>query len=445
MSTLLPHVPTALKAKALAGFEWNRDEVREVAADHDITDGRTLLLEAVHFDAGDKILSGTDLRRAALSIASPTHAQLGRGFNGQYKGRLFNAKELDAALRHFGVADVTGVLERAIVGIPKGGTIDFETLRNASSALAAPFTRDLEFSSRRVEATVAKQALPGRSALLGAARLVDDGDRILSPLELKQAAKFTQALVPPNDVAEVLKRIGQLEGRDDVKVTTIGQAKNFPIHALHFPSTSGAPRLKVLVTGGVHGNEPAGTGAAMLLVERWLQDPELRNHIDLTVIPLVNPRSMHNGTRRTPAGVDLNRRFNRPAGAYPEVDAVRGVLTSGGFDLVMDLHSGGAKRDGFWLLHHGAKEILPPALRSFGERWPRLVRNVAPYTMKTPGLGESSNAATLKGLAASLGVPWAMTLEAPASVSYHDGVLGEFDLLESIMASALETKTPKAA
>ena len=445
MTTLPPHVPKAPKAKRLEGFAWNREEVREVAALHRITDGRSLLLEAVHFDAGDKVLSGPDLQRAALSIVSPTHAQLGRGFSGEFKGRRFDAKELDAVLRHYGVADATSVLERASIEVEEGQKIALDQLSRAAKQLAAPFTRDLQFSPKRVETTVERHALPGRSTLLGAGRLVDDGDRKLSPLELRLAARFAHGLVPPNDVAEVFTRISKLEGRSDVQVTQIGKTGDFPIHALHFPSTSASPKLRVLVTGGVHGNEPIGTGAAMLLVDRWLKNPELREQVELTVIPLVNPRGLQQGTRRTPRGVDLNRRFDRPAGSYPEVDAVRGTLTAGKFDLVMDLHSGGAKRDGFWLLHQGAADIVKPALRSFGERWPRLLRNVAPYAMKTPGMGESNNAATLKGLAASLGVPWSMTIEAPASVSYHDGVLGEFDMVESIMSAAVSAKTKSAA
>jgi hypothetical protein len=57
-----------------------------------------------------------------------------------------------------------------------------------------------------------------------------------------------------------------------------------------------------------------------------------------------------------------------------------------------------------------------------------------PYTLDQPGLGESGNGHTLKGLGAASGARWSATFEAPGSVSYLDQVLGENDMVLETLA-----------
>ena len=71
---------------------------------------------------------------------------------------------------------------------------------------------------------------------------------------------------------------------------------------------AGRPRrLRVLLTGGVHGDEPAGVEAVLGFVEEdmspWLEQ------VEFTVVPWVNPVGYVRDTRDNGDGADINRSF----------------------------------------------------------------------------------------------------------------------------------------
>ena len=96
----------------------------------------------------------------------------------------------------------------------------------------------------------------------------------------------------------------------------------------------------VLVTGGVHGDEPEGQVAALNLA-RETRPEDVRGR--LIIIPCLSPEASRAYTRLWPSGANLNRSFpGSPAGTPDEVlaDYVTRVL----FPLaaaVCDIHSGG--------------------------------------------------------------------------------------------------------
>lgn len=96
--------------------------------------------------------------------------------------------------------------------------------------------------------------------------------------------------------------------------------------------TEGVPRL--LITAGIHGEEPASVLGAM----RWLvsRSAEWRAHIDMTVIPCINPWGFERGIRFGPHGLDLNREFDAPK--HPFTQAVTDFLKGRRFHLFMDQH-----------------------------------------------------------------------------------------------------------
>jgi protein MpaA len=65
-----------------------------------------------------------------------------------------------------------------------------------------------------------------------------------------------------------------------------------------------APRRRVLVIGGLHGNEPATPPAV-----RGLMEAEIDPDLEVWLVPVANPDGVAAGLRCNAAGVDLNRNF----------------------------------------------------------------------------------------------------------------------------------------
>jgi len=131
-----------------------------------------------------------------------------------------------------------------------------------------------------------------------------------------------------------------------------------PIVAYRF----GKGERRVLILGGVHGDE-FGADAAEQLIQRLKDSPEsVPEGVEISVIPVVNPDGREALTRGNSQGVDINR--NMPSknwasklnkkdssgkrglqggaapGSEPESQAVMGYLDRG-FAAVVSLHSKG--------------------------------------------------------------------------------------------------------
>jgi protein MpaA len=76
-----------------------------------------------------------------------------------------------------------------------------------------------------------------------------------------------------------------------------------PILAYHFGQKSQGARI--LILGGVHGDEIEGIVAAFGLLEKFKTDFSLK--LDLTIVPMFNVDGSLHRTRGNGAGVDLNR------------------------------------------------------------------------------------------------------------------------------------------
>jgi hypothetical protein len=103
-------------------------------------------------------------------------------------------------------------------------------------------------------------------------------------------------------------------------------------------------RDDVVVTGGVHGNEPSGAAALEPLSVAGFR----------TFGPC-NPWGLAHNSRNLENGRDLNRAFARVG--VPEVDAVKAFLESNRPGLLLDLHEDG-KAAGAYLIQHGPDDDL---------------------------------------------------------------------------------------
>ncbi|HET7689300.1 MAG TPA: M14 family zinc carboxypeptidase [Nocardioidaceae bacterium] len=65
-------------------------------------------------------------------------------------------------------------------------------------------------------------------------------------------------------------------------------------------------RVKAVVLGAIHGDEPAG-----IVLARALKEARRIEGVDLWVVPTINPDGVARGTRGNARGVDLNRNWGR--------------------------------------------------------------------------------------------------------------------------------------
>ena len=98
-----------------------------------------------------------------------------------------------------------------------------------------------------------------------------------------------------------------------------------------------ASRPTVLITGGVHGDEPAGVHAALAFLADGQR--ELHDAFQFIVFPCLNPSGLDAHTLETQSGVNLNRLFGIGS-TQPEVRAVEDWLQLHPvrFLMTFDLH-----------------------------------------------------------------------------------------------------------
>ena len=93
----------------------------------------------------------------------------------------------------------------------------------------------------------------------------------------------------------------------------------------------------MLISGGVHGDEPAGVHAALAFLADGQR--EFNDVLQFVVFPCVNPSGFDAGTLETASGANLNRLFGIDS-TQPEVRAIEDCLRiyARRFRMTFDLH-----------------------------------------------------------------------------------------------------------
>lgn len=133
-----------------------------------------------------------------------------------------------------------------------------------------------------------------------------------------------------------------------------GHVEHHPLYYAELLPT-GASCATVLISAGIHGDEPAGVEAAWHLLAH---PPRWARPFHLVLFPCLNPSGYELHTRANARGTDLNRMF-REENPPPEVAAYLRVLAGRRFDLALALHEDSDGR-GFYLYE------LCPRGREFG-------------------------------------------------------------------------------
>ena len=136
------------------------------------------------------------------------------------------------------------------------------------------------------------------------------------------------------DIQAVLRDIESAARQFGWKPETFLNAAGLELFALTRPdSRSSQGALRVYISTGIHGNEPAGPLAA----RRLLQENRWPVPLDLTLCPCLNPSGFVLNRRENRRGIDLNRQYRLPQ-AEEVVAHVAWLERQAPFDLCLCLH-----------------------------------------------------------------------------------------------------------
>ena len=163
---------------------------------------------------------------------------------------------------------------------------------------------------------------------------------------------------------QVVSRIDALD-RSTVSVGVLGTVFDYEIRALKVGRRSETKKT-ILMTGGVHGDEPAGVEAVLTFlegpVETYLDD------FFFCVIPCVNPSGLDLGTRENKEKQDVNRGMSDDD--VPESVILRKFIEGRHFDVFFDHHED-YEASGFYMYeaereNHLLGEQIVEAVKAIG-------------------------------------------------------------------------------
>ena len=113
---------------------------------------------------------------------------------------------------------------------------------------------------------------------------------------------------------------------------------------------------RVLISGGIHGDEPAGVQTIVSFLENRLY-LDFLNHWEITLLPCINPSGYDAGTRNNYADIDLNRKFKENR-TPTEVTFVKDVFGNP-YQLDLELHED-VDSSGYYLYQKEPSKTLSP-------------------------------------------------------------------------------------
>ena len=138
------------------------------------------------------------------------------------------------------------------------------------------------------------------------------------------------------DYAQVLNRLNLALG-DVSKIHTLGYIQNPNNHYPFKKIFIGQKNSKrVLISAGIHGDEPAGIETICAFLESGMYKSYL-NKWDFIILPCINPYGFEHDIRENQDNKDLNRLFKLNAPPL-EVRLAQSVIESSYFNLTLELH-----------------------------------------------------------------------------------------------------------
>jgi predicted deacylase len=166
------------------------------------------------------------------------------------------------------------------------------------------------------------------------------------------------------DYREIEQRLCALPRRD-WQVDSVARVWGYPFFCVRREIDKRADT--VLVTAGIHGEEPGSVEGAL----RWLERGEWAKwRVNWFVLPCINPYGWERNQRRNAQRRDINRQFRNPA-VCPEAQLVKKLVEGRRFLFAFDHHEDVDSR-GYYLYE------LRPGPPFIGERIVAAVGKVIP-------------------------------------------------------------------
>lgn len=136
--------------------------------------------------------------------------------------------------------------------------------------------------------------------------------------------------MPTRNYTDLEKRLNALT-HPHLERQVITTVHDYPIHSLLIGKQT---HPTVFLTGGMHGDEPAGVEAVLRFLEQDIA-PFL-SHYRFFVIPCINPTGYMANTRKNADGKDINRAFDTKE--TPESHAIKKAIHDYQFVFHLDMH-----------------------------------------------------------------------------------------------------------
>jgi len=145
-------------------------------------------------------------------------------------------------------------------------------------------------------------------------------------MSTKKKRSYAQLI---NRLSKTLNNTVQIFTLDHIKHST----NQYPFQKILLGVNN--PR-RVLISAGIHGDEPAGIEA----ICTFLENGRYKVHLDqweITILPCINPYGFENDTRESHENKDLNRLFKDHKPPH-EVQLAKSVFLPSYFDISIELH-----------------------------------------------------------------------------------------------------------
>jgi hypothetical protein len=156
--------------------------------------------------------------------------------------------------------------------------------------------------------------------------------------------------------------------------TVRADPERYPFWMLSTPDGPG--KKKVCLSGGIHGDEPAGVETILAVIEMIRNKPELLDRLHFIIFPCINPFGYEHHTRQNRSRIDLNRQYvqKRPPA---EIRFVKKVVDGKVFDLDIEFHED-IDTPGFYMY-----EVFRDPARAVGRKIIRRVAKKYPINLQT--------------------------------------------------------------